>query len=116
MLIKVNPIPKPRMTRSDKWKKRKCVQEYWDFKDQLKEIENYYSDRLYINFYLPMPKSWSNKKRLEKINTPHDQKPDLDNLLKAYMDATMPEDKQVWDVKASKYWSEEGAIVISKVP
>ena len=114
--IKITPIPKPRMTQSDRWKKRKCVVNYFKFKDQLKGFENYYTDKLYINFYLPMPKSWSKKKRLQKTLCPHDQKPDIDNLVKAYMDATMPEDKEVWDIRASKFWAEEGKIVISEVP
>ena len=34
----IDPCPKPRMTSSDRWKKRKCTDKYWKFKDELKEI------------------------------------------------------------------------------
>jgi hypothetical protein len=34
----IDPCPKPRMTSSDRWKKRKCTDKYWKFKDDLKEI------------------------------------------------------------------------------
>ncbi|MCR4339433.1 MAG: RusA family crossover junction endodeoxyribonuclease, partial [Gemmatimonadaceae bacterium] len=37
-------------------------------------------------FRLPMPPSWSNKKRLAMIGQPHAQKPDIDNLLKAVLE------------------------------
>jgi Holliday junction resolvase RusA-like endonuclease len=66
--------------------------------------------RLDIIFYLPMPKSWSKKKRTEMNGTYHDQKPDVDNLAKAFMDAFGSEDKHVAILHAEKYWAEEGSI------
>ena len=35
--INIQPVAKPRMTRSDRWKKRPVVLKYWQFKDALKE-------------------------------------------------------------------------------
>ena len=32
----IAPSPYVRQTQADKWKKRKCVQKYWDFKDQVR--------------------------------------------------------------------------------
>jgi Holliday junction resolvase RusA-like endonuclease len=66
--------------------------------------------RLDIIFYLPMPKSWSKKKRTEMNGTYHDQKPDIDNLAKAFMDAFGSEDKHVAILHAEKYWAEKGYI------
>ena len=34
--LNIKPIAKPRMTRSDKWKKRKCVLDYRIFCDELR--------------------------------------------------------------------------------
>jgi len=37
MKIKINPLPKPRMVKSDAWRKRPCVVKYWQYKDELKK-------------------------------------------------------------------------------
>ena len=42
----------------------------------------------------------------------HNQKPDIDNLIKAVLDALMAEDCRVHTVFARKFWAEEGGIVI----
>ena len=58
-----------------------------------------------------MPKSWSKKKKAEYDGKPHQQKPDIDNYLKGYMDALLDEDCKVWrlgDVR--KIWGYEGAL------
>jgi Holliday junction resolvase RusA-like endonuclease len=45
------------------------------------------------------------------IGAEHAQKPDVDNLLKAFTDALWPdEDSHVWDVRATKVWGSRGAI------
>ena len=37
-------------------------------------------------FYFPLPKRMTNKKKKEVIGTPHTFKPDIDNVLKFYLD------------------------------
>jgi Holliday junction resolvase RusA-like endonuclease len=59
-----------------------------------------------------MPKTWSKKKQDEMRGTYHDQKPDIDNLLKGFMDAFHAEDKHVAHVEAEKYWADKGMIEI----
>ena len=66
-----------------------------------------------VTFYIPMPKSWSKKKKALMHGTQHQQKPDIDNLLKAVLDATMKEDCTVWSICTHKRWAYEGAINIS---
>tara|TARA_R110000851_G_scaffold114153_2_gene239107 strand:- start:4058 stop:4429 length:372 start_codon:yes stop_codon:yes gene_type:complete len=114
--LEITPVSKPRMTRSDAWKKRKCVTKYWDFKKELIRLFGQnnitINETLYIEFHLPMPKSWSKKKKEEKANDFHDQKPDIDNLIKAVLDAILSEDCKVHSVHARKFWAEEGSIVI----
>lgn len=114
MTYPINPVAKPRQTQSDKWKKRPIVMRYRAFKDLV---------RLYgvkvpvagakIMFVIPMPKSWSDKK-LKRMNyAPHQQVPDVDNLLKGLLDAIYADDSCVWHIaELSKVWGETGSIVI----
>lgn len=72
-------------------------------------IHEQYSE---VVFFLPMPASWSVAKRKKMAHTPHQQKPDIDNLLKAVFDALCEEDCHIWQIKASKYWADKGIINI----
>lgn len=112
--IQVVPVPKPRMVKSDSWSKRPAVLRYWSFKDELKlKLPHYIlPERLRIVFHVPMPPSWSTKKRLVMVGTPHQQKPDVDNYLKAFMDCSAEEDSYVWDVRVTKVWAKEGGITL----
>lgn len=68
-----------------------------------------------ITFFVPVPPSWSKKKKKLYHGTFHQSKPDLDNLLKALMDSLMAEDKQIAHIELSKRWVdfETGWIEIS---
>jgi Holliday junction resolvase RusA-like endonuclease len=55
-----------------------------------------------------MPKSWSTKKRLSMLGEYHQSKPDIDNLVKAFLDAFGDDDKHVAVIHAGKYWCVEG--------
>ena len=46
-----------------------------------------------IIFFIPVPKSWSKKKKKLYHGTLHQSKPDLDNLMKAMIDSLLSEDK-----------------------
>lgn len=48
-----------------------------------------------VTFFMPMPKSWSQKKRKLYHGTLHQQRPDLKNLLSAWEDALCIEDKYI---------------------
>ena len=63
-----------------------------------------------IAFVFEMPKSWSLKKRAEKLGTPHGVRPDLDNLIKivdALNNVVWEDDCQVARLTAMKMWGEE---------
>ena len=68
-----------------------------------------------ITFFIPVPPSWSKKKKKLHHGRFHQSKPDLDNLLKAFMDSLMAEDKQIAHIELSKRWVdfETGSIEIS---
>jgi Holliday junction resolvase RusA-like endonuclease len=60
-----------------------------------------------------MPASWSQKKRAVMNGQAHQQKPDVDNMIKALMDALYAEDAHIWDLRVTKLWGESGQILIS---
>ena len=62
-----------------------------------------------ILFYVPMPPSWSERKRVKWERMPHLQKPDLDNFVKAILDGCEGEvfhnDSQVFNLFVTKRWA-----------
>ena len=110
---KIQPLGKPRMTQRDKWAKRPAVLRYRAFKDECKlnRVELPESGAG-VTFVIPMPDSWSRKKKVEMMGKPHKQKPDLDNLAKALMDAVHDDDAGIWDIRMAKVWGLEGQIRI----
>jgi len=57
--LRIAPVAKPRMTQSDKWKKRLPVVKYWKYKDNLKLLcfltKWQIKEELDITFVIPMP-------------------------------------------------------------
>ena len=102
------------MTQRDKWQQRAPVVRYRQFGDELRlKLPGYkVPAELYIQFELPMPKSWSKKKRASMLAQPHQQKPDIDNLLKAFLDHLCEDDSYVWKVFGTKVWGEHGSITL----
>lgn len=115
VIYSIDPVPKPRMTQRDKWSKRNCVTRYWVFKDLVKEKNiKIPPGGGHVIFYIPMPQSWSAKKRAAKDGAPHEQRPDLDNYLKALLDSVYSEDSHIYDIRASKFWAKDGAIEVTE--
>lgn len=108
----ITPVPAPRQTRSDRWKERDCVMRYRAFKDHVRALGVFIPQPCKIVFHMPIPKSYSNKKKLSIIGKPHTQKPDLDNLLKALMDAVFEDDGHIWAVCEEKRWADRPGIEI----
>ena len=117
--LNIVPVAKPRMTQSDKWKKRPATEKYWKYKDDLKMLcflcRWQPKEDLDIKFVIPMPTSWSEKKRVEMDGKPHTQRPDLDNLIKAFKDALLIEDSHVHTYhNMKKNWGRNGAIILKR--
>jgi Holliday junction resolvase RusA-like endonuclease len=67
-----------------------------------------------VLFIVPMPKSWSKKKKAEMDGQPHTQTPDTSNMLKALEDAHQTDDSGIWWYTGMmKLWGKEGRIIIS---
>ena len=112
----ITPVPKPRQTQSDRWKKRPCVVRYREYKDQINELGiDVPGTGSRMIFVMPMPKSWSNKKKAQMLGQPHKQKPDTDNMIKAVLDSVHKEDSQIYHVDGLKFWGNEGAIIIQEI-
>lgn len=69
-----------------------------------------------ITFRLPMPARLSKRKRAALSGAPHAKRPDLDNLVKAVLDAlnghVISDDGLIATISASKIWCEMGGISI----
>lgn len=112
----ITPVPKPRMTQRDKWQKRPPVLRYRAFCDEVRLEKISLPEHSYhVTFIMPMPKSWSHKKRSDMNGKPHQQKPDKDNLEKALLDAIFDDDSRVWDGRVTKVWGEVGQIKITEL-
>lgn len=71
-----------------------------------------------VIFLLPMPNSWTQRMRDQMRGYPHRgkkdkaRKNDVDNLLKAILDAVFGDDSGVWDIRPTKIWWDEGGIFV----
>ena len=92
----ITPVSKPRMTQRDRWHKRPETAAYWAFKAEVRLLGiNIPESGYHITFIIPMPKSWSQKKRKQLNGQAHQQKPDKDNLEKALRDALRQLEKAI---------------------
>ena len=129
-LFDVVPIGAVRMTQSDKWKtnpnhtdpqkrQREAVSRYFDFKNKVRQQShqmNYkMSGVLEIVFLVPMPNSWSEKKKSRHNKHPVKTRPDIDNYIKSFMDALEIEDGFVWKVIAEKRHAFKGSILVYEI-
>lgn len=111
--IAITPIGKPRQTQSDRWKQRPVVMRYRAFADELRlKYREDLPSSVHLTFYIAMPKSWSKKRRLAMQGSPHQQKPDFDNLAKSVCDALLVDDSVIWRCLVEKYWSEDSGLEI----
>lgn len=106
-MFDIEPTPKPRMVKSDSWRKRPCVVRYWQYKDTIREMAEKQGfdggEVIELVFHIPTRK----KKRW---NTPHQQRPDIDNLIKSIFDCLWEDDSPIYSVSAYKVWAEIGKI------
>lgn len=129
-IVPIRPVPKPRMTRKDKWSKRPVVVNYYKFADALKEhvgetvIRSLNSSlvcELQVVARFAPAKSLSQKARIELVgdgNNFHRQRPDCSNILKGVEDILFEHDEEIPDVRCRKYWADQDSIeiVISYMP
>lgn len=107
----IKAIPKPRMTQRDKWAKRPIVVKYFSYKDSLNSLA------LKNDFKLPDTNCKIDflfkAKSAKLIGMPHKKKPDIDNLLKAVFDCLKKHDQTIYNISASKYYSNDDMIIFT---
>lgn len=128
-LLDVIPFGAVRMTKRDriflnpnhpdpKKRQRQAVADYFEFKTQLMycayETQYKLDEVPELVFFIPMPQSWSDKKKVKMNGTKHEVKPDIDNLVKGFFDALTKNDGNIWKINAKKYWAHKGSILIYK--
>ena len=109
------PVPKPRQTRSDKWKQRPCVVRYRLWADEARlaatgsPLARVDASVLAVHVYahLLMPQSWSAEKKAAHAGRLHRSKSDADNILKGLIDSLFAEDKTIALVQCVKLWCRE---------
>ena len=112
-IFAINPMGKPRITHQGRFTDR--AKKYYKYKEDLLIQRGSFvmpESNLYIIFYIPFPRSWNAKQKEQMYLKPHQQKPDLDNLVKALFDTFLTEDKKIWEFRAVKVWNYEGSISI----
>jgi Holliday junction resolvase RusA-like endonuclease len=70
--------------------------------------------RFTVVFRVPMPASWSEKRKLATDGSPHQRRPDLDNYIKSFMDSLCTDDSYIYDVHAQKFWARTGSIELTE--
>lgn len=105
------PVPAPRQNRRSRWNAAKApsIARYHAFCDQVRSMKVQVPPSCYLRFEIPVPKSGR-----DRIGSPHTQRPDLDNLVKALLDAVFGDDSHVYRVLAEKFWAGEGAILVGE--
>jgi Holliday junction resolvase RusA-like endonuclease len=116
LIAHVQAMGVPRQSRRDAFDPSPAVERYRAFCAELRikaALAGYEPGEVIdILFLMPMPVSWSQRKRRRMDGTPHHQKPDTDNLRKAFADALLCEGCSVWDMRGRKRWVVERAIEI----
>lgn len=83
---------------------------YYDYKRKVKELflesglREFPTNGAWFKFYVPMPKSWSKKKKNLYCFECHQSTPDASNFHKALEDSCSVKDRINWDYRASKWW------------
>jgi Holliday junction resolvase RusA-like endonuclease len=98
-VINLIPVPTPRPRVVTNFVNGKRVsrtynsKKYTEYKKAFLQIAKMQNKRfltgalkLEVLFVMPIPKSWSKKKREAMVGQPHICKPDIDNLLKSVLD------------------------------
>lgn len=126
--LPVTPQRAPRMNSGDKTSRRNgmparpIVRKYAEYCSAIRSHwpkgMDFPDERAWIVFYVPMPKSWSKKKKDEMRGRLHQQRPDKDNYEKGLYDAIYykhpkgKDDSHIADSRITKLWADVGYIEI----
>jgi len=114
--IIINPMGAVRTTQAGKFADKR-YHRYREYKTELRLLLKQVGihkcpARFIIKFVLPFPASYSDRKKDLLRDKPHTQKPDLDNLVKGFMDCFGTDDSGVHAITMLKVWGDEGKIIL----
>lgn len=122
LIIPVKPMGAVRMTSRGKWVSE-SAKRYLSYKEQIQwEVKKQLRTNEIITgpidvkmiFFMPIPKSWSKKKKDQAVGEFHTKKPDADNLVKGVFDSlnklVWKDDNQVCKILAKKIYATEPRI------
>ena len=128
IVLKGEPIGKPRMTQADKWKRRPAVLKYRAWADKARaelfrvaQVKNLPQGLYSISWtaYIGMADSWSGKKKERLRGKHHFGKPDRDNIDKALLDSLFEDDRGVCSGLIEKRWDDGNGprleVIIAKI-
>lgn len=108
--IKGDPMGAPRQTRRDTWRPRACVLRYRAWKDDARAASpaNLPTSPVSVSIiaYLPIPDSWSARKKADMGGKLHQSKPDWDNIAKGVCDALWEQDSCIAIGSTTKRWDD----------
>lgn len=115
MRIDIVPMGAVRMTQRGKWNNPNALR-YLNYKQEIayRLHQSFYTPRtdavsIKVTFYMPIPQSWSKRKRSASDGMPCMVKPDIDNMIKGVFDAAngviWKDDNQVVKVESQKIYS-----------
>jgi Holliday junction resolvase RusA-like endonuclease len=134
IILNITPITHVRATQGDKWvfriprdqlrpeglKRLLRLEKYNQYKIDLLALALQQKFRPpeqggHVVFYIPVPKTWKKYKKEAMHMQLHQSRPDVDNLLKSFLDSLMAEDKSIADIRVTKKWvnQEKGYIEIN---
>ena len=125
MTFNISPVPaaRPRVSRWSTYYPKKYTQFRKDFALILESLDTKLVEGLLyakMDFFMQIPKSWSNKKQIAKEGCFADNNVDVDNLCKAVLDSCegyfYENDKQVAMIRARKFYSINGRIEFELSP
>jgi Holliday junction resolvase RusA-like endonuclease len=119
-VVDIKPMGAVRMTQRGKWTNPQA-QKYLAYKSEIQRQVRLQAPELIkqacevsINFWMPIPESWSAKKKIASIGKSVTVKPDIDNLVKGLFDAlnglVWTDDNLVVSCNAMKIYSVSGKI------
>lgn len=119
-VVDIKPMGAVRMTQRGKWTNPQA-QKYLAYKSEIQRQIRLQEPELInqacvvsINFWVPMPESWSEKKKIASKGKPVTVKPDIDNLIKGLFDSlnglVWTDDNAVVSCNALKIYSTKGKV------
>ena len=101
-------IPEDKL-RPEGLKRKKRLERYNNYKRDLFDVaqDNDFliPDGFFkLTFFVPIPKSYKKHQRIDLHLRPHQVMPDVDNFLKAFLDALKRRDQSVHHLELQKVW------------